>query len=110
MIKNEFYEEVTGDEFLCRYFRQTKEVDMNLMHLIKLEIDKSLIDRLNSLGHRAYNYHYNDKRVLTSSSLDVVIFEVPDEWYYIFSSISRKYYKCDQFDGLVKCLNDINTL
>ncbi len=77
MIKNEFYEEVTGDEFLCRYFRQTKEVDMNLMHLIKLEIDKSLIDRLNSLGHRAYNYHYN---------------------------------KCDQFDGLVKCLNDINTL
>lgn len=33
-----------------------------------------------------------------------------DEWYYVNFSEGKKYYKCDQFDGFLECLNDIKII
>ena len=32
------------------------------------------------------------------------IFYDDDEWYYVYSSKNKKYYKCDQLEGLEECL------
>ena len=50
---------------------------------------------------------------LRISSYRMDLIKAPDEWFYIKSSIEGSkeedvtYYKCDQFDGLIDCLNDL---
>ena len=35
----------------------------------------------------------------------VHIYKLEDEWYYIYNSSRMHAYKCDQFEGLIKCLD-----
>lgn len=42
-------------------------------------------------------YDHND-----ASSAKAVAYKLPDEWYILY--INKKYYKCDQLDGLLKCI------
>ena len=42
----------------------------------------------------------------------IFIYKLPDEWYIAeptvrFDDMEYKYYKCDQLEGLVKCLNEL---
>ena len=36
------------------------------------------------------------------------LYKMVDEWYYVYNdSIVESYYKCDQFEGLIKCLENV---
>jgi hypothetical protein len=34
------------------------------------------------------------------------IVKLEDDWYYLYDCYPNKFYKCDQFDGLLKCIKD----
>ena len=45
--------------------------------------------------------------LIESESIDIVMTD--DEWFYLFTTLRpSKYYRCDQFEGLKKLINDIN--
>ena len=33
-----------------------------------------------------------------------VIYKLQDEWFFVVDPNKRKFYKCDQLDGLIECL------
>lgn len=50
---------------------------------------------------------------INSVMFKIFIIKYPDDWYYMtfqhniyWSNIRAKHFKCDQFDGLVKCIKD----
>ena len=80
-------------------------------------------DEINFLGEKLECYvdtRFNNKRKQDShvyisvdkvsywrGPLDSVIMKLPDEWYLVdFFTPTHKYYKCDQIEGVVKCLNE----
>lgn len=40
-------------------------------------------------------------------SVKTIIFRQSDEWYYLIRTFNEGIYKCDQWDGLVKCIEDL---
>jgi len=53
---------------------------------------------------------------VSETSKLVNISQLPDDWYSVrlivshFHNLECKYYKCDQWDGLVKCLKDLEII
>ena len=43
----------------------------------------------------------------TCMTIVLDIIESKDEWFYLCYLREDKYYKCDQFEGLIKCMKDI---
>ena len=56
-----------------------------------------------------------DSKSWKASQFSIYIWKLKDEWYYVESTLRKqgigydelKIYKCDQFDGLLKCLKDL---
>lgn len=101
MENNEYYEEISYNEWeiLCH-----KSIQFNKIDFIKLKTiyNKSLLKLvyLNSL----------EREIITiENKADYYEINVlPDEWYIVMrGQKSGLYYKCDQWDGLIKCLDKI---
>jgi len=65
-----------------------------------------------STGHHLYIYFKSGSKNKTVDKFE--IFQLPDDWFLVLERVCtfengdgiNKYYKCDQFDGLVKLLKD----
>lgn len=33
--------------------------------------------------------------------------KLDDEWYYVYDQLSYRFYKCDTFEGLIQCLEEV---
>ena len=102
-INNSFYYRISSDEW-----NEITEDEKILLTTDQIEsISEILQLRSSSLKTKIFT---NDNCIFSISAL-------PDEWFIVAVAYSKSrtklrtstvYYKCDQFDGLIKCLNDIN--
>jgi hypothetical protein len=75
------------------------------------EIDRIriLVDKLGGDGYPHDDIDY-DKcdciKVYDNLGEEWEVYKLSDEWYILSDNYSR-YYKCDQFEGLVRCISDI---
>jgi hypothetical protein len=114
---NEYYTEITVDEFEIGV-GVDKFISMSSNDVIRME---RMLSDLCSVGISSIRMGEGDHvfRKLYMSLCDkskpgpiiIDIRQVVDEWYYLHfynhhNSINR-FYKCDQFEGLMKCLGDI---
>jgi hypothetical protein len=89
-------------------FNIIKRVIANKFKLYAIIIHKSSKQELPNIGT---TYRLGDK--ILKRRIDnegVNIYRLEDEWYYvrhIKDGYKRKFYKCDQLDGLIKCLESI---
>lgn len=77
-----------------------------------LPFSTSEFNSINKIYYDRYNISTNgDKKCIDLSTKNgkivyTLLFKFTDEWY-IIGSTDRNYYKCDQWDGLLDCLNNI---
>ena len=109
-FESSFYSEIEGTEY-----RSMIDVCLVFSHSELNEI-RNFCHRKSC--HRKGVYKVENPKIIKISSPDTVIYvrKSYDEWFYI-SCVSSKYgitepttrvnYKCDQMDGLIKCLKDL---
>ena len=110
---NQYYTEIDVIEFLDMIGMQLPNVDaeeetkystlaftdyeINILSRIK---DIDISNNNNTLyANISFIYYKN------TNPYRVCIYKLPDEWFLIRNSI--KYYKCDQMEGLIKCINNL---
>lgn len=99
-MKNNYYEKISDIEF-----RKISEIRIKLTptqisiigKITNVEVDKN-DSSSNRIGILPMNGWYYSNYII----------QIPDEWFIVFPAfIDGNIYKCDQFDGLLKCLEDI---
>jgi hypothetical protein len=106
--KNEYYQELDFDTWADG---ASKHIDMNSIIIILL--DKFFKEKWGSNVIKFGEYYTGSNRIRSYSAHKdtddyVAIHEIPDEYLYVVISKDdiRKYYKCDQLDGVIKLLGD----
>jgi hypothetical protein len=102
---DKYYFEISSDEFLPKF------IDNNIGTLTESELKS-----INDLGYNfqiknssfAGNFYHHD-----DANTTLQFFIAPEEWFYVSlqnqspgQKYIAKYYKCDQFDGLLKFLRN----
>jgi len=124
--KNEFYEEVDLSTFLNSLLDDSDRIrfDDKLYKKILSLFTKDLMDRIPT-SNGIYKRPLLQKDVSLSlnkycisvtnlyNGIDISISD--DEWYYVMLrgeviGYETKYYKCDQYEGLVKLLKDFKLI
>jgi len=103
---NDYYEEIKGTEIYDKYV----SIDDNDINFLKnkfpnIDFIKSMYATSNYRGVVwiiKFNYH----------GFEIIIRKVEDDYYILSSGLydflpSPPTYKCDQIDGLVKCIRDV---
>ena len=105
--ENEYYQEIDFDTWRLGAGKFI-DIDTNKVK----ELDNFFRDELNSKGKESGEY-YTKGRIIRSYTIHnnngyIIIHEFPDEYLYVVidKNNTSKYYKCDQLDGLLKCLED----
>ena len=119
---NNFYRSLSLDEFGGKYFNENTPSQTNV-----LDIDE-YFDKIQSLIHNNVTvrkslirpWHLNIFTIHgRSTNCQFEISRLTDEYWmlsiiYLKTSLANpsnwKYYLCDQWDGLIKCLNDFNII
>ena len=95
-----YYEKIDAHEFINHYLG-----DENFNEKEILVID-NILPKWNKDSRNQYPWC----RTYHSGKFYIVITKHVDEWYlvrcYIDQNNIEEYYKCDQFEGLIKCLTD----
>ena len=100
---NEYYTQISYDEWSNKVGIITlSQSDKNIIHDIKIKGCKWISGRTNPCGSE-YMTLVDNKKLKSSIILNVYKFE--DEWFYITGILG--YYKCDQRDGMIKCLENL---
>jgi len=112
---NEFYQEITQGEYLSNAFtlEESPLTDNDIWSL------ENAVDDLNSKKKKGWSdiylrrdsdsgcyLKYKYLKVLQISKFD-------DEWFYVINTRfmgKKEYYKCDQIEGLLKLLNELELL
>ncbi len=102
---NKYYFEISSDEFLPKF------IDNNIGTLTESELKS-----INDLG---YNFQIKNSSFAgnfylhNDANTSLQFFMAPEEWFYVSlqsqtpgQKYIAKYYKCDQFDGLLKFLRN----
>ena len=126
---NTFYKSLTKEEFKSVYYNESTPSQTNLLDIgeyySKIEsILNNIIQIRKSLIRQWHFQIYNISGTLINCQIE--IYHLIDEYWIVSIGIpcthfltdsSRrdissdwKHYLCDQWDGLVKCLNDLNLL
>lgn len=106
-LNNEYYK-IRGVEF-DRFFyadpNMSQEFNENELRFLKM---KGFSDQEDELVGDNGSVTYFVQRVVAGEIIN--LYKEYDSWYYVQSTFNQmrgvKYYKCDQFDGLVKCLKN----
>lgn len=96
-----------------------QEFHEDLSNLIENKdyIPDNYIDIINKETNILFERIRNNKLRSVKNFIPFQIYGYQDEWYYLFATIITKqknipifsvYYKCDQLDGLIKCILHIN--
>jgi len=65
-------------------------------------------EKLSDLGFVQYGF-FDENVFVRRNRSDTYIYKIKDEWFYvqrIQDGLSRRIYKCDQFDGVLHCLDE----
>ena len=98
---------------ICEYYCELSEDEYNECINGDCEnFTQSEIDRLKNLNKITdfliFNYSYSIKIEIYSDnylySNGILIYKCEDEWFYVNDLNYASYFKCDQFDGLLKCI------
>ena len=124
---HEYYQEISFDqwpsgEVLETPERFTEEEFQKIAHIFNITVKgnkgyggKDAGSHLWSIYNitRKYNKAVPHVHIILQDkyTYDLYIYKTPDEWYYVerISVIQDKYYKCDQFDGLLEFLKWIKS-
>ena len=130
---NHYYKEIDETEFYSYNFYYTALAfkDDEISILSKQIKEENKIDGFNYIingdeksthGYIIITFLDPDKRQYIppekrtgAASMDkyageFIVYKLPDEWYIVdddFYPAKRMIYKCDQIEGLIKCINDI---
>lgn len=109
------YEEVNSIDYNNKLFGKDRETSENLHKHIRskwIKFTQEEVNLINQLYNSKFEYYesiFGDRAIVhRDDDKRVNIHKLEDEWYYVESNndyILRKYYKCDQYDGLISCLN-----
>ena len=112
---NQYYTEISEEEFFrtCGDTHYTDDINVQKNMTLVFSDDEINFLRVEIKGnfHLSNNIRYKSGRytyvsfIKDSDSERVYIYKLPDEWY--MAEVDFKYYKCDQLEGLVKCINDL---
>src|ERR1035437_966546 len=96
--QKDYYTEIAYKEY--NNFIYNKMIDFNLRDINRLKL---VIDKFELIKYRNINYIYFKYKGDWLS-----ILECEDEWFIVITNKSDKikYYKCDQYDGVIYCLKD----
>lgn len=107
---NEYYEEITEDEYLRCHDMAIKinKIDINIIskYLNNLNIEFSIVQSKNKNDDGRYKFTFIH---VYSNAIKphFYILSIPDEWYLVYIASDGKFYKCDQIDGLTMYLKDV---
>ena len=125
---NQYYQEISEVEYDGKLFpypefppdprsRPENQDDFDdneikiLKNLYDVEVQYSSHNNYIELRNPIYDNEYpKDLQIkMREHKIGIVYFlnKLTDEWYLVCDSFNGKYYKCDQFEGLLKCLDDI---
>jgi len=105
---NPLYESTTGG------FEEIESLDVDKLYTKFVKFPEAKLKKLEKFGKISV-YLYGKEVEVVKNDYAVEIYCDDDEWYYVSYSGEIKipiisgsdYYKCDQWDGLINCLNSI---
>ena len=102
---NEYYQEISWLEQIVNQPIIFENFDQDEIDVLRNTFDNLTFYLLDGVGYLirygSYNNYSNSKQIKYSG----YIYKLPDEWYICYCD--KKYYKCDQMEGLIKLLKDI---
>lgn len=116
-MENEYYERISARNFYSINDDKIRIEDY-VIKLIKPKFDIFDIFSTTRFDSKAENPTYiSAGKHIDSIIYRFEIYQCRDEWFYTimlkydsdednFDPTEKKYYKCDQIDGLVKCIDD----
>ena len=106
-ISKEEYEDISIEFEEDIIFFEEKEVDI----LCNLFPQNDFVSPCQKKYKFYYSLSLKDKKYEDFEHIRGFVYKLPDEWYSISIDLPnekiRRYYKCDQLEGLIKCLKDI---
>lgn len=97
---------------ISQYYMASESIDMTLDDSEVQSIKSILDEKLKKYSFKFYGVEGSQFVNITAkknvSYIQIEIVKSQDEWYYIYisESLDSIYFKCDQFEGLLKCLQD----
>jgi hypothetical protein len=110
---DDYYQEISSDDWLYHRNNTLSIISDNLNEKIKKLILST--QKFTESGYRISGPPRLEGSIIVIDNIDIDmrISLDDDEWYFVWfeekitkSTIRIKYYKCDQFEGLVKFLKD----
>jgi hypothetical protein len=91
IFENEYYQQISGNDYYEEYIPFEEKYSKKLIHL---GFTQSLVNL------RGCSIYVN--------GVNAYVYQKPDEYFDVEIGMGskRKYYRCDQFDGLLKLLKD----
>lgn len=109
MEEDEYYEEIGPYELNKLFHNKAPSSSKITIPFSNKQFDiinkKVIVDPDIRMGAISGLYFTSHKTGTTKKSLK--IYQLPDEWFVIINIWDIKHYKCDQMDGLIKCIEDI---
>jgi hypothetical protein len=107
---------VEFDSFFYADTNRSQEFNENELRFLKMKgfsNEEELVDDSGTITYFVQMVHQGSSRVRGLGREIINVYKEFDSWYYVQSTFNQmqgvKYYKCDQFDGLVSCLkNEFN--
>lgn len=102
----EDYYEIDYGEFNRLWYQQISP-DKIIVPFTENQID--IINKSIESIHVSFGHYKGGINIYSRKNCKIAIYQIKDEWFLIFPTSTRdgeKYYKCDQFYGLLKCIKD----
>ena len=99
-----YYEEIHVTEFLNSKYLSVTFDDSDISILQSLNLGE-----VSSIGDLPKNCIAINLLPLKPDGNWITIYKLKDEWFVLSAELEEKnnFYKCDQLDGVIKCLNDL---
>ena len=108
---SEYYEEIENTYLICDFFKDAAGVFGSTFDIKKRYVDE-IKQRLVTDDYQIKKYGYFIRINSNESNYNYEIGQDNDEWFYVQVTIKFRdvYYKCDQFEGLIKFLEDFHVI
>jgi hypothetical protein len=88
-----------------------EEIDYDIEKLYSkfVKLPEAIVKKLQNFGEIGVFLHGKEVSI-DSTKGEISVYCDDDEWYYVSTNAvfaKPTYYKCDQWDGLVNCLNSL---
>jgi hypothetical protein len=104
---NEYYYEISAQEFKNNYDRNGFLNRDDYDRIVKLK-DRYDVEFIYGGDKGSNNYSEINTVFITGGDIVLTVYVGSDEWYYVHCDDDGRFsfYKCDQFDGLLKLISD----